>query len=151
MKESLSTQIFIEFYECHKCVAVKSNLLLYSLQYTEACYEFAGPISASVRPGNTATFEEMSQRWRAVGNTVPDLTGRKFELQTNRSRDEGVTARPTVRNIIEFVNTREKFEFSLLIVKTAYIVATQLRSSIKPLRSLHTPFLKLYSLENLVG
>ena len=29
-----------------------------------------GPISASLRPSNTAPFDEMSQQWRAVGNTV---------------------------------------------------------------------------------
>ena len=31
--------------------------------------------------GNTAPFEEMLQRWRAVGNTVPDLTGRDLNLK----------------------------------------------------------------------
>ena len=75
----------------------KSNLSLYSLDYAEACNELAGPISASLRPGNTAPFEEMSQRWRAVGNTASDLTGPRFEPQTSRSRDERVTARPTGR------------------------------------------------------
>ena len=35
-----------------------------------ACNEFTGPISASLRPGNTALFEKMLQGWRAVGNTV---------------------------------------------------------------------------------
>ena len=54
-------------------------------------------MSASLRLGNTAPFEEMSQRWRAVGNTVSDLTGPRFEPQTSRSRDERVTARPTGR------------------------------------------------------
>ena len=39
----------------------------------------------------------MSQRWRAVGNTVSDLTGPRFEPQTSRSREERVTARPTGR------------------------------------------------------
>ena len=39
----------------------------------------AWPISASLRPGNTVPFEEMSQWWRAVGNTVSDLTGPRFE------------------------------------------------------------------------
>ena len=39
----------------------------------------------------------MLQRWRAVGNTVSDLTGPRFEPQTPRSRDERVTARPTGR------------------------------------------------------
>ena len=78
---------------------IKSNLSLYSLDYAEACNELAGPISASLRPGNTAPFEEMSQRWRAVGNTVSDLTGPRFEPQTSRSRDERVTARPTGRSV----------------------------------------------------
>ena len=78
---------------------LKSNLSLYSLQYAEACNEFAGPISASLRQGNTDPFEEMSQRWRAVGNTVFDLTGPRFEAQTSRSRDERVTARPTGRSL----------------------------------------------------
>ena len=41
----------------------------------------------------------MSQRWRAVGSTVSDLTGPRFEPQTSRSRDECVTARPTGRYI----------------------------------------------------
>ena len=75
----------------------KLNLSLYSLQYAEACNELAGPISASLHPGNTAPFEEISQRWRAVGNTESDLTGPRFEPQTSRSRDERVTARPYPR------------------------------------------------------
>ena len=83
--------LIIHFYQ------IKSNLSLYSLHYAEACNELAGPISASLRPGNTAPFEEMLQRWRAVGNTVSDLTGPRFEPQTSRSRDERVTARPTGR------------------------------------------------------
>ena len=76
---------------------IKSNLLLYSLQYAEACNELAGPISASLRPGNKTSLEEMSQRCR-VGNTVSDLTGPRFESQTSRSRDERGTARPTGRS-----------------------------------------------------
>ena len=76
---------------------IKSNLSLYSLDYAEACNELAGPISASLRPGNTVPFEEMSQRSRAVGNTVSNLTCLRFESQTSRSRDERVTARPTGR------------------------------------------------------
>ena len=74
---------------------VKSNLSVYSLYYAEACNEFAGPISASWRRNNTAPFEEMLQQWRAVGNTVSDLTGSRFEPQTSRSKDERVTAQPT--------------------------------------------------------
>ena len=45
--------------------------------------------------GNTASFEEKLQRWRAVGNTVFDLTSSRYEAQASRSRDERVTARPT--------------------------------------------------------
>ena len=37
----------------------------------------------------------MLHRWRAVGNTVSDLTGTRFEPQISRSRDEHVTARLT--------------------------------------------------------
>ena len=36
----------------------------------------------------------LSQQWLAVGSTVFDLTGPRFEPQTSRSRDERVTARP---------------------------------------------------------
>ena len=32
----------------------------------------------------------MSQRWQALGNTVFDLTGTRFELQTLRSEEECV-------------------------------------------------------------
>ena len=32
----------------------------------------------------------MSQWWRAVGNTVSDLTGPRFEPQTSRTRKERV-------------------------------------------------------------
>ena len=39
----------------------------------------------------------MSQPWRAVSNTVLDLTGPRFVSQTSRSRDERITARLTGR------------------------------------------------------
>ena len=58
---------------------------------------FAGPISTSLRPGNTVPFEEMSQWWRAVGNTGSDLTGSRFEHRTSHFKDKSVTARPTGR------------------------------------------------------
>ena len=76
-----------------KAESNQSNLSLYLLDYAKACNKLAGPISASLRPGNTAPFEVISQRWRAVGNTVSDFTGPRFEPQTSRSRDERVTAR----------------------------------------------------------
>ena len=71
-----------------------SNLIFHR---TRACNELAGPISASLRPSNTASFEEMLQRWRAVGNTVSDLTGPRLKPQTFRSRDKRDTAQPTGR------------------------------------------------------
>ena len=77
---------------------IKSNLLLYSLHYAKACNELARPISASLRPRNTAPFEEMLQRWRSVGNTVSDLTGPRFEPLISSSRDERITARPMQRS-----------------------------------------------------
>ena len=45
-----------------------------------------------IAPGNAASFEEVLQRWRAVGNCVFDFTGLRFEPQTSRSREERVTA-----------------------------------------------------------
>ena len=55
-------------------------------------------ISVSLRPGYTAPFEEMLQRWRTVGSIVPNLTGLRFERQASRFRDEQATARPTGRS-----------------------------------------------------
>ena len=46
----------------------------------------------SLRPDNTASFEEMLKWWRAVGRTVSDMIGLRLEPQTSRSRDEHVTA-----------------------------------------------------------
>ena len=66
--------------------------LLNSLYYAKACSEFAGPISTSLPPGNTAPSEEMLQQWQAVDSTVFDLTGPRFELQISSSRDESVIA-----------------------------------------------------------
>ena len=62
---------------------VGSCFSLHLLYYAEACNELAGPINASLRPGFTAPFEEMSQRWRAVGNTASELG--HFFLRSNYS------------------------------------------------------------------
>ena len=76
---------------------IKSYLLLYSLYYAKACNKFAEHVSASLRPSNTAPFEEMSRQWwRAVENAVSDLIGPGCEPQTSHSRDERATAGPTV-------------------------------------------------------
>ena len=50
-----------------------------------------------IAPVNTVSLKEMSQRWRAFGNTVSDLTGPRFEPQTSCFRDERVSARSTGR------------------------------------------------------
>ena len=55
-------------------------------------------ILAALRQSNTAPIEEMSQRWRVVGNTVFNLTGPRFEPQTSRSRYERVATRSTGRS-----------------------------------------------------
>ena len=73
-------------------LVIKSSLSLYLLYYAKACNEFAEPVSASLRQGNTASLEQMLQWWRTVGNTMFDLIGQRFESQTSRSRDERVTA-----------------------------------------------------------
>ena len=54
------------------------------------------PISTSLRPGDIAPFEEMLQWWRAVGNTVSDLTSPRFEPQTSYSKEKRVTVRPII-------------------------------------------------------
>ena len=54
----------------------KSSIRLFWLYYVKACNEFAGPILGGIAPEmNIATFEEMSQRWQAVGNSVSNLNG----------------------------------------------------------------------------
>ena len=52
---------------------------------------------------NIALFEELTQRWRAVGNTVSGFTGPGFEPMISRSRYERVTARPTVLFYLTFL------------------------------------------------
>ena len=78
---------------------IKLNLF-YSRNITpKRVMSFAGPNSASLSPRETALFEEMSQWWRAVGNTVFDSSGPRFEPHTSRSIDVHVTARQTGRLI----------------------------------------------------
>ena len=73
---------------CENVFQKFNQIFHYTLYCDEACNELG--------PGNTAHFE-MLQRWRAVGNTVSDLTGPRFEPQIFRFKDERVTARPTGR------------------------------------------------------
>ena len=59
---------------------IKSFIWLFWLYYVTACNELAGLIFGCIAPRlNIATFEEMSQWWRANGNSVPNSTGLRFE------------------------------------------------------------------------
>ena len=45
-----------------------------------------------------SSFQQMSQRWRAVGNTVSYLTGSRFEPQIPRSINKHVTTRAAYKH-----------------------------------------------------
>ena len=71
----------------------KLNLSLVLLYYAEASNEFAKPIFIHIIVlGNTAALKEKLQQWRAVGNTVSDLTGPRIQPQIFCSIDKCVTA-----------------------------------------------------------
>ena len=59
--------------------------------FAEAHNKFAGPTYASLRPNNTDSFKEMSLRWRAISNTMSDLSGPRLKSQTSFSKDKRVT------------------------------------------------------------
>ena len=112
-------RIRINLLKALKCVErIFFNQTLYLLYYTQACNEFAGPISALLRPEKAAPFIEMSQRRRAVGNGVSDLTTLKIERHTSRSRDERVTARTTGRLLIVPIFSIRLEKHSFLIILT---------------------------------
>ena len=54
----------------------------------------------------------MWQRWQAIGNTVFNLTGPKFEPQTSRSRDERLANWPVSSRVIYLI------KFTLIIQNT---------------------------------
>ena len=60
-----------------------------------------GPAPRQLRLQATQFFK-VSQWWRAVGNTVSDLTGLRFETRAFRSRDGRVIARLT--RLLSFSN-----------------------------------------------
>ena len=62
---------------------INSHISLYSLYYAKACNEFAGHISTSLHPGNTAPFTQVSQQWQTIGNPVFVLTSMIFEPQSS--------------------------------------------------------------------
>ena len=75
-----------------------SNLLLYSLYFAEACNEFMGPISVSLRLRATPLLSKKCCSGGGPLTTLFDLTGLRFEHQTSRSKNEHLTADPTGRS-----------------------------------------------------
>ena len=73
---------------------LNQNFSLYSLYYSWACNEFESHLRVIAPAGNKASLEEMLLRWRAVGNTVSNLTGPRSEPQISRSKDDCVVTRP---------------------------------------------------------
>ena len=71
----------------------KSNLLSYSLYYTEACNEFVGPILVSLRQ-QTSFRRNVAAAANRLGKTVTDLTGLRSDAQISASRDERIPNRP---------------------------------------------------------
>ena len=67
---------------------IKSFIIILAIYYAQTYNEFAGPISESLR---------LLQRWWAVGSTVSDFTGIRFEPQTPRPTDKSVSSRLTGR------------------------------------------------------
>ena len=66
-----------------------------------------------IAPGQHSSFRKVSQRWRAVGNTVSDLTGPRFEIRTSRSRDSLATARPSGRCLLIVLHVSVLHEITL--------------------------------------
>ena len=72
-------------------------------------------------PSNVTLLEEVLQWWRAVGDTVSDLTDPRFKPQTSRSKDKRVTARPTGQ-LHRKVEMRKKFTSKNSIRNTQKII-----------------------------
>ena len=94
-------------------------------------------MSASLRPGNTASFEEVSQRRQAVSNTVSDLTGPRFKPQTSRPRDKRVAARPTGRYPAKI---EKNIQRRLLQLSNGGVMHETVYKEVRPTGSLRTRF-----------
>ena len=68
----------------------------------------------------TALLEEMLQQWRAIANTVSDLTSSRFEPLTSCSIGERVIARPTGIVVNNFLLTTIFIFSTNLIFDTSY-------------------------------
>ena len=68
---------------------MKTNHLLYTRCITlKRVTNMRRPSARHCAPNNVASFEQMLQRWRAVADSMSDLTGPRFEPRTSRSRDD---------------------------------------------------------------
>ena len=88
-------------------IVIKSLIKLAVLR--RSVLRVCGPISASLRPGNT----------------VSDLTDQRFEPQTFRSRNEHVTARPTGRLSFNCNQLRKQY-FTLTFGTNAFSTVNQI-------------------------
>ena len=77
--DALSTDRLSSIHSITVCLRdqIKSNLSLYSLYYVEACNELAGPISASLRSGNSSfrrNVAAMARSWQqCVRFDLPEI------------------------------------------------------------------------------
>ena len=69
-QSNLTVQFFIFYGESTRCSNYKSNLSLYSLYYAEACNQFAGLISAALRP---RSIELLSKKCCSGGEPLATL------------------------------------------------------------------------------
>ena len=93
----------LDFFFLSLSKSIPSSHLLY---YAEACNEFAGPISASLRLLATQLF---SKKYRSGGEPLTTLRPIwPARDSTSRPRDERVTARPT-HKLQSFAKTHYTF------------------------------------------
>ena len=100
------------------CVIILNQIFDFSCCITPKCVTSWRVHLRVIAPmGNTAPFEEMLQRWRAVGNIVSDLTDSRFERHASRSRKECVTAQPTGRFVIMIIVIKSRLSIFEKVIK----------------------------------
>ena len=96
---------------------ILSNISLYAKYYAKACNELAGLTSVSMCSGNTAPFEEISHWWRAVGNTVFNLTGPRFNLKPPASETNALLLDQLAANWFTSLNMEHNLSKNLISKK----------------------------------
>ena len=81
------------FCACFKIRKIKSSL--YPRYHAEVCNEWRAHLR-SLASGQHSS-EETSQRWRAIGDTMSDLTGSGIEPQTSHTDRDMLNIEPTYR------------------------------------------------------